>query len=104
MAGVYVAGRCYADAAIGVDALFSSVTPAFSSTGCLVYLSKSGSWYQHLACPSESIISVQAPVPALLPCEPLDSVLDGFLLSFAVVAVWVVAWSFRILGTAFHAH
>jgi hypothetical protein len=103
--GVYHSGRCYSSTSVAIDAAFSSVVPSFNNSGCLVYLSKDSSvWRHNLACPSQAVFSLDAPVPLFLDCDPLDSVSDGFLLAFAVVGVWVAAWSFKVLARSFYDH
>ena len=105
MSGVYVHYRCYHSSISGIDAYYSSHNPSFNSDGCLTFLSKPGSqWLHNVSCPSQPVQTTNAPIPDLLPCEPIDSVADGLSLSFAVVGVWVIAWSFTVLKRLFDAH
>lgn len=97
--GVYSQGRCYNDSSEAVDALFSSVVPSFSGD-CLVTLVRSEEgWIVSRQCPTETYTFSAVP-PGMPLCDPSESVIDGFVLGWAVVLVWVSAWAIKILSKA----
>lgn len=97
--GVYSGGRCYANSSEAVDALFSSSPPSFSGD-CILTLSRlEEGWIVSKQCPFE-VNTYAAVSPSLPSCEAVDSLLDGFVLAWAVVAVWFAAWGIKVLARA----
>lgn len=96
MSGVLVNGRCLAPEA-GQGAYWSSVGASLTETGHSAVEYVSGAWVQRTYTGGVLQSSYPLPTPSLYPCDPLESVLDGFVLAGAVISVWAIAWAFNIL-------
>lgn len=96
MSSVLVNGRCMA-LDEGQGAYWSSVGATLTETGHTAVEYVSGVWVQRIYTGGVLQSSHPLSAPSLYPCDPLESVLDGFTLAGAVVSVWAIAWAFNVL-------
>lgn len=97
--GARFSGQCFASASDAAAAMWSGVAPVIS-TGSppIVSTVELASDWQIVARQDGVVLSVTAaPTVAFAPCDPMDSVTDGFTLAWLVVAVWAAAWAVSVL-------
>ena len=96
MSGVLVNGQCLAPE-IGQGVYWSSVGATLTENGYTTIEYVAGVWVQRIYTGGVLQSSNPLPAPAFYPCDPVESVLDGFTLAGVVVSVWAIAWAFNIL-------
>ena len=100
MNGVLVNGQCLAPD-VGEGVYWAGVVPKITDSGQLFTVEfVADAWVQRVYSGGVLQSSAPLPTPNFYPCDPVESVLDGFTLASAVVLVWVIGWSFAILRRA----
>lgn len=99
--GALFQGQCFSSASEAAH-LFFSAQPHVVVPGSVTYHAlfklDAGVWSRLVYEDSVLVASAVMDAPDFPVCDPADSVADGMTLAFGVVACWVTAYVFRLMG------
>lgn len=97
--GAYYGLTCYSTSDQALMRAYSDVQPRLLDTGLNALQYRNGQWQLVKTLDGVETVVV-APIMQFAPCDPIESVVDGMALGFAIATVWGSVWAIKAIGRA----